>query len=233
MVATIINSSSFSEDQSKNGEGVIAFIQDCVLPRCMFSAPDALYCAKFAHLLHTLQTPSFSMLQYFDKALKDLPISLLCMTEYESVRMGRFLRETLVLLEHFRSSPAVYAKECGDNTTFCTNVSNPQVRIRQMNANFTTNVQLKLQSSKATYDVFLKVHSIWHTKLLKLFLVCLDSKEYMEVRNALMVLTKIVEVFPTFKKGAYLEKKLPKFKDGPKEDLKVLASRYVFCCLFT
>lgn len=39
---------------------VKSFFQFCILPRCMSSDPDALFCAKFVELVHNLNTPNFS-----------------------------------------------------------------------------------------------------------------------------------------------------------------------------
>lgn len=43
------------------------FLQHCLFPRCKFTASDALYCAKFIHMLHSLKTPNFSTLICFDR----------------------------------------------------------------------------------------------------------------------------------------------------------------------
>ncbi len=107
---------------------ILVFIQSCILPRCLFSAPDAIYCAKYAllylfydlfrassifflfivliyyrfvQLLVRLGTPYFSMLQYFDRVLKELPFVLFACTENEATRIGRFLNETLALLSRY------------------------------------------------------------------------------------------------------------------------------------
>lgn len=43
------------------------FLQHCLFPRSIFTATDALYCAKFVHLLHTIKTPNFSTLICYDR----------------------------------------------------------------------------------------------------------------------------------------------------------------------
>ena len=68
----------------------------------------------------------------------------------------------------------------------------------------------------------------WFCKILKSLMSCLDSKEYMEVRNALHVLTRIVDVFPGMKKLCdHLEKKVKVItEDDSRKDLQVQASQY-------
>jgi len=56
---------------------------------------------------------------------------------------------------------------------------------------------------------FLKVHWKWSSRITKALNQCMESKEYMEIRNALIVLTKISSVFPVIRKsGVNLEKRV-------------------------
>lgn len=43
------------------------FLQHCLFPRCIFTASDSLFCAKFVFLLHSLKTPNFSTLICYDR----------------------------------------------------------------------------------------------------------------------------------------------------------------------
>ena len=62
----------------------------------------------------------------------------------------------------------------------------------------------------------------------KAFATCLDSKEYMQVRNSIIILTKIESFFPRLRKiGASLEKSIATIVETEeREDLKVMALRY-------
>ena len=53
---------------------------------------------------------------------------------------------------------------------------------------------------KASYENFVLVVFKWYCKIAKSIITCLESKEYMEVRNALHVLTGIIDVFPVMSK---------------------------------
>jgi len=57
----------------------------------MFSYGDAVYCAKFVHELHRMDTPFFSSLQYYDRVLRDVCVLVTSCTEYEAGCLGRFL----------------------------------------------------------------------------------------------------------------------------------------------
>jgi THO complex subunit 2 len=135
-------------NMAKKNQTILYFIQTCILPRCLYTASDALFCAKYAlplpsslllspplpssllssslllysvsspttlclysltcylrfvQVLVSLGTPYFSMLQYVDRILKDLPYALFACTENEATRIGRFLNETLALLARLLS----------------------------------------------------------------------------------------------------------------------------------
>lgn len=85
----------------------------CTLLQTLYIAPskyltfldNSLISFRFVQLLVNLGTPYFSMLQYFDRVLKDLPVSLFACTENEATRIGRFLNETLGLLSRYTNSP--------------------------------------------------------------------------------------------------------------------------------
>lgn len=53
------------------------------------------------------------------------------------------------------------------------------------------------------------MHWKWSQRITRLLVQCLESTEYMEIRNALIMLTKISSVFPvTRKSGINLEKRV-------------------------
>lgn len=62
-------------------------------------------------------------------------------------------------------------------------------------------------------------------------ITCLDSKDYVQIRNALIILTKIIPFFPMlYKLSQILDKKIEKVRDEEKnkrQDLFTLASSYL------
>jgi hypothetical protein len=59
------------------------------------------------------------------------------------------------------------------------------------------------------------------------FSACLESREYMQIRNGLIMLTKIIDYFPVVAKLATsMEEVVTKLKEDDREDLKILATRY-------
>ncbi|KAL5722007.1 THO complex subunit 2 [Ranunculus cassubicifolius] len=183
------------------------FLQRCIYPRCIFSMPDAVYCAMFVHTLHSLGTPFFNTVNHIDVLIcKTLQPMICCCTEYEVGRLGRFLFETLKMAYHWKSDESIYERECGNMPGFAVYYRFPN-------------------SQRVTYGQFIRVHCKWSTRITKLLIQCLESPEYMETRNALILLTKISSVFPvTRRSGINLEKRVTKIKGDEREDLKVLAT---------
>ncbi|XP_057417817.1 THO complex subunit 2 isoform X2 [Lotus japonicus] len=183
------------------------FLQRCIFPRCTFSMPDAVYCAMFVHTLHSLGTPFFNTVNHIDVLIcKTLQPMICCCTEYEVGRLGRFLYETLKIAYYWKSDESIYERECGNMPGFAVYYRYPN-------------------SQRVAYGQFIKVHWKWSQRITRLLIQCLESSEYMEIRNALIMLTKISSVFPvTRKSGINLEKRVAKIKGDEREDLKVLAT---------
>ncbi|EEE55887.1 hypothetical protein OsJ_04544 [Oryza sativa Japonica Group] len=183
------------------------FFQRCIFPRCVFSMQDAVYCAMFVQTLHSLETPFFNTVNHIDVFIcKTLQPMICCCTEYEAGRLGRFLHETLKMAYRWKSDESLYERECGNKPGFA-------VYIRYPN------------SQRVSYSQFVRVHWKWSGRITKVLNQCMESKEYMEIRNALIVLTKISSIFPVIRKsGVNLEKRVAKLKGDEREDLKVLAT---------
>ncbi|CAM6089899.1 unnamed protein product [Calypogeia fissa] len=182
------------------------FIQRCIFPRCVFSMMDAVYCARFVQTLHSLGTPFFNTVNHIEVLIcKTLQPMISCCTEYEAGRLGRFLCETLKMAYHWKSEEAIYERECGNMPGFAVLYRDPN-------------------SQRVTFPQYVRVHWKWSSRLTKLLVQCLESTDYMEIRNALTVLTKLSSVFPVMKKsGANLERRVNKIRADEREDLRVLA----------
>jgi len=94
------------------------FLSLCVYPRCMFSPEDAMFCAKFAMLLHDQETPHFPTLNYLDKLMKSIPNALFCITENEAKNLALFLKETWKTLNTWRYDEEEYTKSAGSRRSF-------------------------------------------------------------------------------------------------------------------
>ena len=187
------------------------FLQHCLIPRCKFTASDALYCAKFVHFLHCLKTPNFSTLICLDRIFGDISNTMSSCTENEANHYGRFLCAILAIVMQWHKDIKVFEVECakypGFVTKFC---EKDPVHI--------------------DYESYRHVCHKWHYRLTKAFILCLDSGDYIQIRNSLIVLTKLLPHFPVMISFAQaIERRLEKIRTEEKEkrpDLFVLATGY-------
>jgi hypothetical protein len=77
-------------DHSKTAD---VFLQHCILPRCLMSPGDAVYCARFIHFLRLIGTPHFSVMAVYRDVFQICPALLSSCTNNESSRWGLLLRE--------------------------------------------------------------------------------------------------------------------------------------------
>ncbi|XP_055386448.1 THO complex subunit 2 [Condylostylus longicornis] len=207
---------SRSAKAAKN-ETITQFLQLCLFPRCTFTALDAIYCAKFVHTIHTLKAANFSTLLCYDRIFCDITYSVTSCTENEATRYGRFLCAMLETVMKWHSDQNVFNKECASFPGFVTK--------------FRVSNQFSEANDQVGYENYRHVCHKWHYKITKAIVVCLDSKDYMQIRNALIILMRILPHFPVLTKlSQIIERKVEKVREEEKNqrpDLFVLASSYI------
>jgi Transcription factor/nuclear export subunit protein 2 len=168
----------FVSDQVSSAAAMVFFVR-CIYPRCMLGPDDAMFCAHFVSLLHQNATPGFSTLHYFDALIQIIPRSLYCLTEGEAACASILLLETWKIVSKWRYDDAAFESELiGKPGSFLMDdVENDAVAI-----------------SKESYE---KLYNKWHAAIGDTLVGCLQSKEYMHLRCGLLVLTRIVDEYPT------------------------------------
>ncbi|CAH1128850.1 unnamed protein product [Ceutorhynchus assimilis] len=198
-------------------ESITRFLQLCLFPRCTFTQIDAIYCAQFVHTIHMLKTPYFSTLLCFDRIFCDVTYSIISCTENEALRYGRFLYAMLEIVMKWHRSKDVFVKECANYPGFMT-----KFRVSNHTADNLDNVG---------YENYRHVVHKWHYKMAKAVVTCLESKDYVQIRNSLTILIKIIPFFPILLKLAqFLEKRVEKVRDEEKnnrQDLYTLSTSYL------
>jgi THO complex subunit 2 len=221
--------------KSAKNETITRFLQLCLFPRCTFTSIDAVYCAKFVHVIHMLKTPNFSTLLCYDRVSScqfverrftvsiviqlfcDVTYSITSCSENEAMRYGRFLYAMLETVMRWHKSKELFDRECANYPGFVT-----KYRLNNQHADNLDNVG---------YENYRHVCHKWHYKLAKAMVTCLDSKDYVQIRNSLIILIKIIPFFPVLQKvGQFIEKRIEKVRDEEKnnrQDLFTLSSSYL------
>lgn len=164
---------------------VTTFLSQCVFPRCMQGPDDAMYCARFVSLLHQGETPGFSTLHYLDELFAVLSSSLFGVTEGEASNLSILLLETWKFVGRWRYDENAFDDELsGKPGSFM---------IDPVEGGTTNEGNIYPVSFDQYKSLFVK----WQTSIGAAALGCLKSSEYMHTRASLIVLSRLVEVFPS------------------------------------
>jgi len=200
-------------------------LEACILQRAMLSHIDSIYCHRFLLKLNSMATKNFSTVEYFIKLLSSrstgastpgvvTPIPVLVhiifsCTENEANHVGKFLCQTFQTLDQW-TDKAIYENECKCMPGFSSCFGNAQSR-------------------PISHEEFVRITYRWLLKATRAFLNCLESDEYMHIRNSLIVLNRVSHVFPKLRKcGQHIEKRVAEIKLGDsRADLKTMAEAYL------
>merc|ERR1711881_184968 len=163
---------------------------------------------------------NFSTLICFDRIFCDITYTVTSCTENEAQRYGRFLAAMLGIVMGWHKSKEIFEKECVGYPGFVT-----KFRVT------TSDVQGEKDSKDhVDYENYRHVVHKWHYKIAKALVVCLESKDFVQIRNALTVLTKILPHFPLIVNlSVVIEKRIDKVCADEKEqrkDLYIKATSY-------
>jgi len=201
---------SWLEGATDRNLTVTKFLQYCVLPRCFSSGIDALYCAKFIYTVHSLETPWFSIIHFYDQITKILIAIISSCSANEATRFGRFLKELLEPLHTWKKNKEQYDKECMSRPSFAIDFYKPH-------------------GARLSYDKFLIIVQRWHKVITKVFSSTLASKCKMRMGNALLILTRVGVVYPRVAThGEHLLERLASVMNDAEHkqsSLKILATR--------
>lgn len=187
-----------------------ALMEHCFLPRMLLSHLDAYFCFKFAKMLHSLGTANFRALGFYDLLFKTERLTSLAFvcTSKEADHFGKFLCEVLKDLSRWHRTKATYEREA-----FGTKKNLP---------GFALKVENGKPQSLLDFEKFRSLLFKWHQNLYASLAKCLQSLEYMHVRNAISILRAISQVFPVVAvHGKALQKLVDKLRESDREDIKI------------
>jgi THO complex subunit 2 len=169
-----------SEDVSQ--DAARQFLTHCIYPRALLSPDDAMYSAAFAFYLHKIWTPGFSTIHFLDEMVALVSGALFGLTEGEASNVAVLLWQSWKILGKWRYEEAIFDKEV---------LGKPGSQV----------VEILGGDEKTTKSVshldFIKLYHKWHSMLGTSLIGCLASQEYMHIRTGLLILTRLVDVFPS------------------------------------
>lgn len=203
-----MKSKFFKDEPNDHQTAIDELLQKCVIPRSLMSPEDALFAAKFMERLHTFSTPQMSTLQYIHKVNMKVSAIVLCATEREASNFGIFMKETLGLILRWYQNGATYDDEA-------------------IHGKMGLSLDLHDDKKRLAHRQFKSAYARWHKQLELVYTTALSSGEYMPIRNSLVVLTKLIDVFPAGRGTAdVILVIVEKLTSEDREDIKIMAKRY-------
>ncbi|CAN8075025.1 unnamed protein product [Agarophyton chilense] len=187
---------------------VIAFIQECVLPKCKLSIPDAIFCARFVDMLLELDIPAMVYTEYFEIFLQIVPLVLRGCSEKEALGLSALVREVLGTMERWRSNRKVFETEAAE-----TKINGFQ--------------ESKDGESKEPmrHERFCQWLFDIHDRLTNGLFDVLASNEYLHQRNSLSLLASVIDVYPkVVEHAAKIEVQIKELSQSNLEDLKLVSN---------
>ena len=194
----------------------LSLLQECFLPRSMLSSLDAHYSYLMLKILHDNGTPNFSTMHLLNQLLRkqELAAIIFQCTAMEAQHFGRFLCETLKLLQHWHADKSNYEKEALQ--------LGGTKRLPGFAKKFDANGE---PESFLDFEDFRRLLFNWHSFLNGALQLCFESGEYMHIRNGIIVLKSVVQVFPSLNfMGHNMVKHVTKLsEEDTRQDLKLAA----------
>ena len=175
------------------------------MPRLILTPEESVFCAKFSHMMHGLDTPHFSSLQLYDRVVKDIFPLVYCATDHEARCLGIFLRTIFEPLRRWRFDKESYDNEAAAKLGFSVAIGSP---------------------ARCSHDQYCTVFFKWYDKMTKIILSCF--RQYRDHgRACLLMLIKLIGVYPTCKRvGAELMENLePLTSQEELKDVQAMAKR--------
>ena len=190
-------------------------LQHMILPRVRLSMIDAYYAAHFIDLLSELNVPSFNALFFYDRLFRDFTQLAYSCSERESSQLGVYMSCVLAKVSKWREH-VHFERECLASVNF----------------------EIPAGSSgwrQANHSDFIDLSYNWHLKLTKGILARLNQDDYMELRNTIAVLVRIVDEYPIIAShGLHLQREIERLKKSERRgDIQTLATRYFAMLLST
>ncbi|KAI9098577.1 transcription factor/nuclear export subunit protein 2-domain-containing protein [Phlyctochytrium arcticum] len=186
--------SAWFETSANRSDIINTMIQYCLQPRCVQSPADAMFCAKFIIIMHSLGTPNIPIATLYDRICSRdiIHVCIFAATEDEAKNYGTFLALIFQTLNSWHKNAALFQKEAIG--------SPPLPGFRKKWPTGVMSGQLDLTHADfIEYEEFLQALRKWHLKLCKAVLACLSSGEFMQIRNAILVLDRVNDYFPATK----------------------------------
>lgn len=204
----------FKKDTNR-ADILYAILQYCFIPRALLSPTDAVFAARFIRIMHTHATYNFDTVKMYDKIfMEQIPALIFSTTENEARNLARFLQVIMTDLTAWFKDEKKFTSEAKG-----ANLPGFQIRWGERHGDEEIPDEDMMQ-----FDQYKSIIRKWHNMLQSTFIECLTSREYMRIRNCIVVMTRIASFFPIWElHGSILVETISNVSNEEERgDLKVL-----------
>ncbi|KAF2715158.1 hypothetical protein K504DRAFT_446053 [Pleomassaria siparia CBS 279.74] len=160
-------------------------LEECFLPRARLSYEDAQFASAMLKFMHKAGVPGFRTMKLLDQLFKPKSMvdRITICTPGESVHMARFLNDVLKELNLWHST----------KDRFTTSAQGQEERLPGFGRTFHPD---RTPGSFVSYDDYRHVLYKWHTQLFKALEECINSGDYIKIRNSINIIVAIAPSFP-------------------------------------
>lgn len=196
------------EHDSQRQQVACLFLQECLIPRCRTSIPDALFCARFVMLMLELDIPIVSFTHFFETFLMMIPTLLRSCSENEALGVTRFTNEILASLEKWRSNKKIF-----------------EVEVLSSKRSGLQNISKDGKGQHFRHGDLCQWIFEMHDRLATGLSGVIVSKEYLFSRNCLSLLAGVGEFFPKVTEHAKrIEDAVGQLVKSEMEDIRLTAN---------
>ncbi|KAK6034372.1 hypothetical protein COOONC_28123, partial [Cooperia oncophora] len=221
--------SKLRDEEKRQAEHVAGYGLGSIASRTTFSKLDVynklvlsykpvyyrIYSAKLIIILHQQRITLFQSLVFIDKLFIDVLPLICALTENEANAIGTFLQILLCHAQRWHSDSAIFEKECDGFPGLISKTRQDKT------------------TESVNYESFRRLCFKWQMRLYTAFnsVLSVENNEYVQVRNCLVVMTKLAPCFPLLKDVVEnVEKLAEKVRDtekGKRDELSLKAASYL------
>lgn len=203
-----------------NPPATLAFVKYFIAPRVLTSESDALFCARFINLMIKIRAWGFQLLDFFNKWTIMLTQYLLSCTDREARVFGIFLSEAMGHMLELRREEKHFFEQAKDNPVFYRHYYPHDYDPNGVDGKGNPCKPMEF----CTHQHMIAGHGTWESRLTKVLMQGLQSKDWQERRNSMLVISNSYKNFPmTNRCGAQLLQVVTKIATKDEyQDLKTL-----------
>ena len=156
-------------------------LQNCVFHRILMSPMDASFCSQYFLTLHDMEAKHFSTITYVKKVFMAVTPLVFTSSEAEASFIGYSLLPLFNSLNKWVHDARAYDAEAKNKYGFVKIEDNPEFDV----------------SKRLSHADYVNLCKSWHKIIKECLMASLNSKEYMHIRSAMILMSRVSSQYPS------------------------------------